>query len=72
MGVLDTAEKLAGVVGPTIGGLLYSYDKFAPVLAVCAGYVGMCVMVSWSFPRYVVPSLVGKIVGTEKAPEKEE
>ena len=26
MGVLDTSEKLAGVVGPSVGGVLYAYS----------------------------------------------
>ena len=26
MGVLDTSEKLAGVVGPSVGGILYAYS----------------------------------------------
>lgn len=57
MGVLDTAEKLAGVVGPTVGGALYAYHTFAPVVTVIAGYVLMGVVVFVTFPRFVLPAM---------------
>ena len=57
MGVLDTAEKLAGIVGPAIGGALYSYSPVAPVLVVCLGYVVLSGGVGWGFPRYVLPAI---------------
>ena len=57
MGVLDTAEKLAGIVGPAIGGALYSYSPVAPVLVVCLGYVVLSAGVGWGFPRFVLPAI---------------
>ena len=57
MGVLDTAEKLAGIVGPAIGGALYSYSPVAPVLVVCLGYVVLSGGVGWGFPRFVLPAI---------------
>jgi predicted MFS family arabinose efflux permease len=57
MGVLDTAEKLAGVVGPTVGGVLYAWHALAPVAAVTAGYLLMMGLVSVAFPRFLVPTL---------------
>ncbi len=57
MGVLDTAEKLAGVVGPTVGGVLYAAHALAPMVAVTAGYVVMMGVVFVGFPRFLVPTL---------------
>ena len=57
MGVLDTAEKLAGVVGPTVGGVLYAWHGLAPVVAVTAGYVAMMAVAAVGFPRFLVPAL---------------
>mmetsp|Transcript_3728 Transcript_3728/g.8609 ORF Transcript_3728/g.8609 Transcript_3728/m.8609 type:complete len:483 (+) Transcript_3728:255-1703(+) len=72
MGVLDTSEKLAGVVGPTLGGFLYSYDPFTPVLAVCSGYVVISLGVLWAFPRYLVPTLVASAAEDKRAEKKAE
>jgi MFS family permease len=60
MGVLDTSEKLAGIVGPAIGGALYAYYHFAPVIVVCAGYVVLALIVYVGFPRYVIPAIDNK------------
>ncbi len=49
--------QLAGVVGPTVGGLLYAYHPFTPVLTVTAGYLAMSIGVSLAFPRYLVPAI---------------
>jgi MFS family permease len=57
MGVLDTSEKLAGIVGPAIGGALYTYWTFAPVIVVCFGYVVLAGGVYVGFPRYVLPAI---------------
>ena len=57
MGVLDTSEKLAGIGGPAIGGALYAYWTFAPVIMVCAGYVVLAGGVYFGFPRYVLPAI---------------
>ena len=57
MGVLDTSEKLAGIVGPAIGGALYTYWTFAPVIVVCFGYVILAGGVYVGFPRYVLPAI---------------
>lgn len=60
MGVLDTSEKLAGIVGPAIGGALYAYWNFAPVLVVCLGYIVLAGGVFVGFPRYVLPAIDAK------------
>ena len=57
MGVLDTSEKLAGVVGPSIGGVLYAYHFFAPVYALVFAYALLAVLVILCFPIYILPSL---------------
>ena len=57
MGVLDTSEKMAGIVGPPIGGALYAYWTFAPVVVVCGGYVCLAAGVFWGFPQYVLPAI---------------
>jgi len=72
MGVLDTAEKLAGVVGPTLGGFLYSRDPFTPVLAVCLGYVFISLGVWWAFPRFLVPTLRESAAEANRAEKKAE
>ncbi|EKX41470.1 hypothetical protein GUITHDRAFT_74715 [Guillardia theta CCMP2712] len=56
MGVLDTAEKLAGVIGPSIGGALYAYHPFSPVVVVVAVYSLLAAMVFYLYPLYVVPA----------------
>ncbi len=57
LGVIDTAEKLAGVVGPSIGALLYAHHAMAPVAAVTLGYLAMAAAVVLGYPRYVVPAM---------------
>jgi hypothetical protein len=57
LGVIDTAEKLAGVVGPSIGALLYARHAMAPVAAVTAGYLTMAAAVLVGYPRFVVPAM---------------
>jgi len=57
MGVLDTSEKLAGIGGPAIGGALYAYSTFAPVIVVCMGYLLLAVAVFVGYPRYVLPAI---------------
>mmetsp|Transcript_49252 Transcript_49252/g.98462 ORF Transcript_49252/g.98462 Transcript_49252/m.98462 type:complete len:465 (+) Transcript_49252:44-1438(+) len=57
MGVLDTAEKLAGVCGPTLGGALYASHQFAPVVAVIAAYITMGATVWLAYPRFVLPAM---------------
>merc|ERR1711966_7633 len=69
MGVLDTAEKLAGVCGPTLGGALYSYHNFAPVVAVIAAYIIMGLTVLLAYPRFVLPAM-DKIEKEETKPEE--
>uniref|UniRef100_A0A7S0H9D2 Major facilitator superfamily (MFS) profile domain-containing protein n=1 Tax=Hanusia phi TaxID=3032 RepID=A0A7S0H9D2_9CRYP len=56
MGVLDTSEKLAGVIGPSIGGALYAYHPFSPVVVVVAVYSLLAAMVFYLYPLYVVPA----------------
>jgi hypothetical protein len=68
MGVLDTAEKLAGVAGPTVGGVLYAAHAFAPVVAVTAGYVFMMALVAWAYPRFVIPALRASAAPAAAAP----
>ena len=57
MGVLDTSEKLAGVVGPTLGGALYTHHPLVPVFAVTASYLVMIAGILVAFPRFVLPAL---------------
>ncbi len=71
MGVLDTAEKLAGVAGPTVGGVLYAVHAFAPVIAVTVGYLAMMALVAWAFPRFVLPA-VRAATGAEDSHAKRE
>ncbi|MDB4339382.1 MFS transporter [bacterium] len=72
MGVLDTSEKLAGIGGPAIGGALYAYWTFAPVLIVCAGYAVLAGGVFFAFPRYVLPAIKLKEEQTEDRKSKTE
>jgi DHA1 family tetracycline resistance protein-like MFS transporter len=72
MGVLDTSEKLAGIVGPAIGGGLYAYWDFAPVIVVCAGYVVLALAVFVGFPRYVLPAIDLKEKETAESKPKTE
>ena len=44
-------------MGPAIGGGLYAYWDFAPVIVVCAGYVVLALAVFVGFPRYVLPAI---------------
>lgn len=72
MGVLDTAEKLAGVVGPTAGGVLYASHPMAPVAAVTAGYVLMMALVAAAFPRFLVPALRAAAAAAAASRSKQE
>ena len=72
MGVLDTAEKLAGIVGPPIGGALYASWAFGPVVILLSIYTGLMTVAYFGFRGYVVPAIIRKEDETaETKPKKE-
>lgn len=53
-GVMEAVESLAGIVGPTVGGLLYRQHRHAPLTMVVGVYAVVLVLVSLFYRRHVV------------------
>lgn len=52
-GVLESVESVAGMVGPTLGGLLTKYHPDLPLAAVCCSYGAAFVLVLLFFGKHV-------------------
>ena len=52
-GVLESVESIAGIVGPTLGGLAASYHEQLPLATVLGCYSGCFILVALFFPRHV-------------------
>lgn len=60
-GILQSAESLAGMVGPFVGGMISHYlGKDAPLAAVVGVYGFLFAFVSWGYERHVISSSDGK------------
>jgi len=55
-GVMESVESVAGLVGPTIGGLAAVYHTDLPLAAVCSSYAVSFVLVLLFFGEHVVQS----------------
>jgi hypothetical protein len=52
--------QLAGIVGPPIGGAMYTSWAFAPVVVLIAMYFGLATVVYFAFRAFVVPAIILK------------
>ena len=53
-GVMEAVESLAGIVGPTVGGLLYRQHRQAPLAILVGVYAVVFVLVALLYRRHVV------------------
>eukprot|EP01062_Namystynia_karyoxenos_P058979 TRINITY_DN50402_c0_g1_i1.p1 TRINITY_DN50402_c0_g1~~TRINITY_DN50402_c0_g1_i1.p1 ORF type:complete len:495 (+),score=161.06 TRINITY_DN50402_c0_g1_i1:78-1487(+) len=72
MGGIDLAEKVAGVIGPFIGGLLFSWHELAPVAAVCSIYAAVTLFVLRYVPRVLGPAMVAHAAAQRQAAAQDE
>jgi hypothetical protein len=57
-GVMESVESIAGMVGPTVGGLAAAYHADLPLAAVCSSYAVAFALVLLFFGAHVVHSTV--------------